>query len=365
MSSPFIPIILSGGSGSRLWPVSRKEQPKPFMRLSDGATLAGKTLERAIKVTGAKSTLTVTGQMHEQLTRAAYSEVDFEGEHQFLLEPFGRNTAPAIATAAAWVSKHHGPDAVMLVLPSDHLISDLDAFHMACQSAYELALGGHLVCLGVQPSHADTGFGYIKCGNPLRGSASSIAKFVEKPDLATAQSFLEAGGYLWNAGMFCFTAQAVLSAFEEQAPDIYGQLKTLVDHPEAFSEQGVIDPELFSPMPSISFDYAVMEKVNNSAVVPVSCGWSDIGSWSAFKAAYPEDDAGNASNTETVLIDCENIFAFGSKRLITAVGVKDLVIIETEDAILVAHTDNSQDVKRVVEQLEASGSDVTIRYGSH
>ena len=352
MNAPFIPVILSGGSGSRLWPVSRKEHPKPFMRLADGTTLAGRTLERALRVTKAACTLTVTGQIHENLTRQAYAEVDFNGPHHFLLEPAGRNTAPAIAVAAQWVKENMGGEVIMLVLPSDQLIADIDAFEAACHTAAALAGEGRLVCLGVQPTHPDTGFGYIQRGASLTESADEIARFVEKPDQATAESFLASGDFLWNAGMFCFRADTVLKALERHAPQI-GQLAAdLVAESADSATAQMLNETVFSTMPSISFDYAVMEKASQRAVAPASCGWSDIGSWAALKQSYAHDDNGNVSTGEAVLLDCENVFASGSKRLIAAVGVKDLVIVETDDAILVIDANQSQDVKKIVEALQ-------------
>jgi len=215
-----IPVILSGGAGTRLWPVSRKAHPKPFMRLADGNTLAGTTIQRALAVADEAATLTVTSRDHYFLTRDIYQEAAPNGEHHFLLEPEGRNTAPAIVAAAMWVKAHWGESAQLLVMPADHLIRDMDVFCAAVQSASHLAAAGYLTCLGVTPTHPETGYGYIRSGNGVESWGYEIEAFVEKPDLETAQRYLRSGEFLWNAGMFCFTASAILDAVESQAPDI-------------------------------------------------------------------------------------------------------------------------------------------------
>lgn len=349
-----IPVILSGGAGTRLWPVSRKAHPKPFMRLADGATLAGSTIQRALKVADSANTLTVTGRDYYFLTRDLYREVAPEGSHQFLLEPSGRNTAPAIAAAAHWVCDRFGPEALMLVLPADHLIRDQQAFEQAVTRARGLAAEGWLTCLGINPTHAETGYGYIRSGAELSGGGRVIDAFVEKPDRDTARRYYESGKYLWNGGMFCFKARTVLESLAEHAADIGQAVADAWQASNRDADPVEIDPELFSAVRSDSIDFAVMEKAENRAVVPVSCGWSDIGSWQAISELYESDMLGNRVSGEAVLIDTRDTFVQGGGRLVAAVGVENLVIVDTGDAVLIASRDRAQEVKAVVEELSRS-----------
>ncbi|TVS11634.1 MAG: mannose-1-phosphate guanylyltransferase/mannose-6-phosphate isomerase [Wenzhouxiangella sp.] len=346
-----IPVILSGGAGTRLWPVSRKAHPKPFMRLADGRTLAGSTLERALKVADADTTLTVTGRDHYFLTRDLYRETTTQGRHHFLLEPSGRNTAPAIAAAALWVRERFGTDALMLVLPADHLVRDQQAFEQAVTQAAQLASADWLTCLGISPTHAETGYGYIRAGAELAGGGRIIDAFVEKPDEETARRYYESGRYLWNGGMFCFKAEAVLDALEQHAPDIRQSVDRAWEQSDRGAEPVELDSAAFAQVRADSIDFAVMEKADHRAVVPVSCGWSDIGSWQAISELYESDALGNRVRGEAVLIDASNTFVQGEKRLVAAVGVDNLLIIDTGDAVLVAGRDRAQDVKAVVEEL--------------
>ncbi len=362
-----IPVILSGGAGTRLWPVSRKAHPKPFMRLADGNTLAGTTIQRALAVANGATTLTVTSRDHYFLTRDIYQEAAPKGTHHFLLEPEGRNTAPAIVAAAMWVRSHWGDSAQMLVMPADHLIRDMDAFSQAVQSATQLACDGWLTCLGVTPTHPETGYGYIRSGNAIKSWGHQIEAFVEKPDLETAQRYLRSGEFLWNAGMFCFTASAILEAVQSQASDIYQSMETVWHDMQETSnalskDPGATEPvskqpmelpaESFGLVRSESIDFAVMEKAAKRAVVPMDVGWSDIGSWQAISDLYESDQSGNRTQGEVVLIDSRNTFVQGEGRLIAAVGVDDLVIVDTQDAVLVARRDRAQEVKAVVDELK-------------
>ena len=356
-----IPVILSGGAGTRLWPVSRKAHPKPFMRLADGKTLAGSTIERALKVASSDVTLTVTGRDYYFLTRDLYREAAPAGAHHFLLEPVGRNTAPAIAAAAHWVQARFGADARMLVLPADHLIRDHDAFADAVAKASTLAADDWLTCLGVHPTHAETGYGYIRAGEAVHGG-HVIEAFVEKPDLATAQRYYESGDYLWNGGMFCFRAGTILAALAEHAGDIAGGVDTVWRHTSADAEPLELDPALFGDVRSDSIDFAVMEKASRRAVVPVACGWSDIGSWQAISELYEGDAHGNRVSGEAVLVESRNTFVQGEQRLVAAVGVENLVIVDTGDAVLVAGRDRAQDVKAVVEELSRTEHDSAIHH---
>lgn len=349
-----IPVILSGGSGTRLWPVSRRTHPKPFMRLADGDTLAGATIKRALAVADGQTTLTVTSRDHYFLTRDIYQEVAPKGQHHFLLEPEGRNTAPAIMAAAQWVSSHFGLDAQLLVMPADHLIRDMQAFTTAVGAAKALAQDGWLTCLGVHPTHPETGYGYIRAGQPIESWGYEIEAFVEKPDLETAQRYLDSGEFLWNAGMFCFTARAILRAMEDQAADIHHSMLNVWSAIREDDEPLELPGEAFSLVRSESIDFAVMECAPKRAVVPVDCGWSDIGSWQAISDLYDSDQLGNRIQGEVVLIDSRNTFIQGESRLIAAVGVDDLVVVDTQDAVLIARRDRAQEVKAVVDELKKS-----------
>ncbi|WP_239056902.1 mannose-1-phosphate guanylyltransferase/mannose-6-phosphate isomerase [Wenzhouxiangella limi] len=361
MSRMLIPVILSGGAGTRLWPVSRKAHPKPFMRLADGQTLASSTIRRALKVASGGVSLTVTGRDYYFLTRDLYREAAPEGEHHFLLEPTGRNTAPAIGAAAHWVRDHFGPETLMLVLPADHLIRDHAAFAQAVSSAAELASKGWLTCLGISPTHAETGYGYIRAGEPL-SDGLEIAAFVEKPDAETAQRYYESGQYLWNGGMFCFSAGAILAALEEYVPDISVGIAQVWRASASDAEPVELEPESFAAVRADSIDFAVMEKAQRRAVVPVSCGWSDIGSWQAISELYEGDALGNRVRGEAVLVDSRNTFVQGEQRLVAAVGVDNLVIVDTGDAVLVASRDRAQEVKAVVDELRRTEHDSAIHH---
>jgi mannose-1-phosphate guanylyltransferase/mannose-6-phosphate isomerase len=348
-----VPVILSGGSGSRLWPVSRRAHPKPFMKLVDGESLAEKTFRRALGVAGKSPVLTVTSRDYYFFTRDLYKDIDGqEHGHPFLLEPVGRNTAPAIALAALYVQQTLGPEALILILPADHLIRDDGQFQAAVSEARELAGQGYLVTFGVHPTHAETGYGYIQKGKRIGESGGhEVAAFVEKPDENTAKSYLESGDYSWNSGMFCFSAGAYLEALSQFAPEIAECTRACWDGMDAARQPMEIPLDLFSDCPSNSIDYAVMEKASNCAVVGGDFGWSDIGSWKAMSELYESDEAGNRIQGKAVLVESHDCFVKGEDRLVAAVGVSDLVIVDTGDAVLVAHRDRAQDVKEVVKQL--------------
>jgi len=348
-----IPVILSGGSGTRLWPVSRRAHPKPFMKLVDGESLAEKTFRRALGVAGPNPVLTVTSRDYYFYTRDLYFRVDGEQhDHPFLLEPIGRNTAPAIALAARYVQDAHGPDALMLVLPADHLVRDISSFQAAVEEARSLAVRGYLVTFAIHPTHPETGYGYIRMGAPIDGSGGfDVSAFVEKPDLETAGEYVSSGEYGWNSGMFCFGAGAYLEALAEHAPEID---RCVADCWDAMDRDGPameIPQDLFERCPSDSIDYAVMEKASRCAVVRADFGWSDIGSWKAMSELYESDEAGNRIQGKAVLVESTGCFVQSGDRLVAAVGVNDLVIVDAGDAVLVANKDRVQDVKEVVNQL--------------
>ncbi|MFD1199862.1 mannose-1-phosphate guanylyltransferase/mannose-6-phosphate isomerase [Brucella gallinifaecis] len=350
----FIPVIISGGSGSRLWPLSRDAHPKPFIELPDGSTLIGKTYARASHLDDVERLITVTNRDFLFLTLDAYADAKARRiENTFLLEPLGRDTAPAVALAALQAASTYGPDSTLLVMPADHLIEDEAAFGQAVLKARKLADTGRIVTFGIVPDHPETGFGYIEV------NGEDVLRFVEKPDAATAQDYVDSGRYYWNSGMFCFKAATMIEAMQLHAPEVLKGAKSALDH----ARKGMngetrtleIAKEQFAEAPAISIDYAVMEKADNIACVQVSCGWSDIGSWAAMADLIAPDAQGNRLRGETVLEDTTDSFVLSETRLVSLVGVHDLLVVDTPDALLVAHRDKAQDVRKVFNKLRAQG----------
>lgn len=351
----FIPVIISGGSGSRLWPLSRDAHPKPFIELTEGGgTLIGKTYARASHLEEVEQVFTVTNRDFLFLTLDAYAATDARKiNNTFLLEPLGRDTAPAIALAALQSVSTYGPKATLLVMPADHLIEDEAAFGEAVVKARKLADAGRIVTFGIIPDHPKTGFGYIEV------SGDDVLRFVEKPDAATARTYVESGSYYWNSGMFCFKAATMIYAMQRHAPEVLAGAKAALEH----SRRGVngetktleIAKDQFAATPAISIDYAVMEKADNIACVPVSCGWSDMGSWAAMADLVEPDAKGNRLRGETLLEDTTNSFVLSETRLVSLVGVHDLLVVDTPDALLVTHRDKAQDVRKVFNKLRAQG----------
>jgi mannose-1-phosphate guanylyltransferase / mannose-6-phosphate isomerase len=347
-----IPIILSGGAGTRLWPVSREAYPKPFMRIGDGKSLLTQTHERALAVSGNTAPLIVTNRDYYFLSRDELAPQDVKP--QYLLEPTGRNTAPAIALAALWAQKQN-KDACMLVMPADHLIKDTPTFYTAVRHAEALAQDGFLVLFGVKPTAPETGFGYIEMGDQVSQHANVVRRFVEKPDSATASQYLAQGNYVWNSGMFCFKASSILAAFETFNPALLETARMVFQRTTAEGDKLELPPN-FSDLENISIDYAVMEKAKNIAVIPGDFDWSDIGAWSAVADASPADEEGNTSNNaQTIVIDSRNTHIETKDRLVAVIGLDNLLIIDTPDALLVADKSKSQEVRQVVSRLKASG----------
>jgi mannose-1-phosphate guanylyltransferase / mannose-6-phosphate isomerase len=351
-----IPTILCGGAGSRLWPVSRETHPKPFIRLQDGESLLQKAFIRASKLDGATEVLTVTNRELFFKTEDAYREVN--PKHiatSFILEPFGRNTAAAIAAAVLQIEKTHGSDAILLVLAADHLITDHAAFQQAVKQACTLANEGHLVTFGIQPEAPETGFGYIEA------EGTKVLRFVEKPNLEKAKEYLKSGRFLWNSGMFCFTVSSMRKAMETHCPDILAATKACMDKSRNAKGEGFtqleLDPILFDTVPDDSIDFAVMEKAQNVSVVPCTIGWSDIGSWSAMSDVAKPDQNGNRILGEVMLHEVTNCYIQGHDRMIGAVGIDDLIIVDTADAVLVAKKSMAQNVKHLYAELKANGHD--------
>lgn len=353
-----LPIILSGGAGTRLWPVSRQAHPKPFMRMGDGETLLCKTLARALAVAPNGPVWTVTGRDYLFLSRDEYRRHPRADEAKlgYLLEPAGRNTAPAIALAALKAQAEFGDNTVLLVLPADHLVRDSDAFSDAVRQAQALAEQGWLVTFGIRPSHPETGFGYIHAGAHIEGSrGAAIEAFVEKPDRARAEAYLAAGNYYWNSGMFCFAAGAFIGELEQAAPEVLRAARACLAASPDFDAEGALyfERESFLKQPDISVDYAVMERARRAAVVPAGFDWSDIGSWKAISELEEADEAGNRVSGQAIVVDSRDCYIQGEGRVIAAVGVRDLVIVDTGDAVLVADRERAQQVRSVVDQLRA------------
>ncbi|MHB0985133.1 MAG: mannose-1-phosphate guanylyltransferase/mannose-6-phosphate isomerase [Sulfuricella sp.] len=348
-----IPIILSGGAGSRLWPVSRESHPKPFMKLPDGQSLLQKTFARAAALDGVAEVLTITNREYFFKSRDEYQAVKkcFPGvEDVFLLEPFGRNTAAAVALGALKIAADHGSDALMLVLPADHLIDDQEAFGAAVKQASSLAEQGKLVTFGIVPDMPETGFGYIEADGYV------VKRFVEKPSYELARQYVDSGRYLWNSGMFCFKAGAVLEQFNLHSPDICERVTACWEATRNKTQSNAamteIDPETFSSVAEDSIDYALMEKSEAVAVVPGRFGWSDIGSWNAIGELVASDESGNRVIGEAVLVDVSDSFIQSDGRMVAAIGLDNLLIVDTPDALLVADRSRAQDVKKVVQQLK-------------
>lgn len=356
-SGPLIPVILCGGAGSRLWPVSRDMHPKPFIRLENGQSLLQQAWLRGARLPDVAEILTVTNRELFFKTEDEYREIVSVAHkcttNQFILEPFGRNTAPAIAAAAIQLAKSHGDDAILLVLAADHLIADQAAFSDAVAQARVLAQSGKLVTFGISPKGPETGFGYIEA------SGSSVLRFVEKPDLEKAKEYLAAGNYLWNSGMFCFSAGALLGEMEIYCPTILKAVRICLENARKAEGKGFtqieIAPEDFELVPGDSIDYAVMEKSKKVAVVPCRIGWSDIGSWQALGDLIAPDEQGNRIQGEATLHNVTNSYIQSDGRVVGVLGVDNLIIIDTPDALLVADRDRAQDVKHIYAKLKLQG----------
>ena len=353
-----LPIILSGGSGTRLWPVSREAMPKPFMKIAGGKSLLQLTWERACALPGVSHAAVVTNMAYSYKTAEELMDETGAKRISLLLEPVGRNTAPAVALAALWAQAKFGTDVVLVVLAADHLIDQQAGFNDAVADAAALAQReGRLVLFGIEPSEPDTGYGYIECGTQIADSrAHQVARFVEKPSIDKATEYLRAGNFVWNSGMFCFTAAAVLAALEQHAPHVLQAAQRVAQRsPMSSSGQVLFDAAAFNELPDISIDYAVMEKAANVAVIPCAFGWSDIGSWKAVAETRETDEAGNSTEGDTILVNSRRTYLRSEDRLVAAVGVEDLVVIDTPDAVLVAHKDSSQQVKDIVAKLKRDG----------
>ncbi len=346
---PIVPVILSGGSGTRLWPVSREAYPKQFLPLVGEDTMLQATWKRVAQIAGA-APIVVANQEHRFMAAEQLRECNVTPQ-ALILEPIGRNTAPAIAIAALQALAG-GNDALLLVLPSDHVVRDEKAFHDAVAQAAAAADTGKLVTFGIVPTAPETGYGYIKAakGDGVR----PVERFVEKPDLDTARQYVSSGEYFWNSGMFLFKASRYLAELERLQPAILAASRAALEKASRDSDFIRLDADAFAASPNDSIDYAVMEKTADAAVVPLDAGWNDVGSWSALWEVSDKDSNGNAWHGDVIAVDCRNSYAYGS-RLITMVGLDDVVVVETDDAVFVGHKDRVQHVKEIVAQIKRDG----------
>lgn len=343
------PVILSGGSGTRLWPLSREAYPKQFLPLASEQTMLQATWKRVAPI-ASRGPLVIANEEHRFVAAEQLQQVGAEPA-AIILEPVGRNTAPAIAVAALEATRD-GADTLLLVLPSDHVITNETAFRSAVEAAATAAEAGKLVTFGIVPTGPETGYGYIKAadGQGLR----AVERFVEKPDLGTATGYVSSGQYYWNSGMFLFKASRYLQELERFQPAMLAGSRQAWQQARRDADFTRLDKEAFTAVPSDSIDYAVMEKTADAVVIPLDAGWNDVGSWTALRDVSQQDGDGNAHQGDVIAIDCRNTYAY-AQRLVALVGLDDVVVVETDDAVLVGKADRMQEVKTVVAQLKAEG----------
>jgi mannose-1-phosphate guanylyltransferase/mannose-6-phosphate isomerase len=349
-----VPVILSGGSGTRLWPLSREFFPKQLLPLVGERTMLQDTALRLVGMAGVAAPVVVCNEQQRFMVAEQLRQVDVQPQ-SILLEPVGRNTAPAAAVAAmAAISGQEDADPVLLVLPADHVIRDVGSFQAAVAKALPAAREGKLVTFGIVPTHAETGYGYIRKGEGA-GAVVPVAEFVEKPDAGRAREFIDDGRYLWNSGMFLFSARRYLEELDKFAPGMREACSRAFTAARRDLDFTRLPTEDFAGCPSDSIDYAVMEKTDAAAVIPLAAGWSDVGSWASLHDALPADARKNVHQGDVVAVDTENCLLFSSSRLVAAVGLRDHVVVETKDAVMVAPRDRVQDVKLLVSRLKELG----------
>jgi mannose-1-phosphate guanylyltransferase / mannose-6-phosphate isomerase len=345
------PVILSGGSGTRLWPLSRGQYPKQFLPLVTKNTMVQETMLRLSGLAGLKNPIAVCNEDHRFMMAEQLWEIGVKPT-AIILEPVGKNTAPAVAMAALSASSQ---DEVLLVLPADHVILNIEAFHLAIAKAEALAKQGNLVTFGIVPTHPETGYGYIMKDSTRLGEAYKVAAFVEKPDLVAAKNYVKSGNYLWNSGMFAFTAGNFLKELEKHNPDMLSACKQALSSAIIDLDFIRLDKATFSACPADSIDYAVMEKTDKAAVIPLDASWNDVGSWSALWDVTDKDASGNAVSGDVLTLDTKNSYIYSEDKLVTVIGVEDLVVVETKDAVMIAPKDRVQEVKQIVDQLKQQG----------
>jgi mannose-1-phosphate guanylyltransferase/mannose-6-phosphate isomerase len=355
-----LPVILSGGSGTRLWPLSREQYPKQLLPLVGADSLLQATTLRLDSLPDVAEPLLICNEAHRFVVAEQVRQLGRKGT--VLLEPVGRNTAPALTLAALWALREDG-DPVLVVMPADHVILDDDGFRDAVRRAATLAEAGLVVTFGITPDSPETGYGYIQRGVQMDGQAGGfvLGRFVEKPNRETAQVYLDSGDYFWNSGIFVMKASVWKSAIAVCRPDILAACEQALAGTSADGDFVRVAKEAFAACPSDSIDYAVMERITAgvaglpaAAVIPLSAGWSDVGAWDSLWKVLPKDATGNAFRGDVMLYDTEGTLAFSESRLVACVGVRDLVVVETPDAVLIAHKDRTQDVKKIAERLKST-----------
>ncbi|CNH03605.1 mannose-1-phosphate guanylytransferase%2C ManC protein [Yersinia aldovae] len=347
-----LPVIMAGGTGSRLWPMSRELYPKQFLRLHGVNSMLQETVNR-LEGISVREPVVICNEEHRFLVAEQLRQIN-KLSHNIILEPVGRNTAPAIALAALNAISQ-GDDPIMLVLAADHIINNCEAFHQAIINAIPFAKKDCLVTFGIVPTGPETGYGYIQRGESTvkdTSEAFDVKRFVEKPNLETAEQYISSGEYYWNSGMFMFRAKRYIQELEKFRPDILDACKAAMKDSDSDKDFITIDKDQFSACPDESVDYAVMEQTNNAVVVPLDAGWSDVGSWSALWDVSNKDKSGNAITGDTFLHDTQNCYINTDEKLVAAVGVDNLVIVSTKDAVLVVDKSKVQDVKKIVEHLK-------------
>lgn len=351
-----VPVILSGGAGTRLWPLSRELLPKQLLALTGERTMIQETAARLAGFADATAPVVVCNEAHRFLVAEQLREMGMPPA-AILLEPVGRNTAPAIALAAHAARQLAGDDALMLVLPADHVLQDLAAFQSSIRLAIPAAVLGKLVAFGIVARTPETGYGYIRseAGRPGAGAVAPIAQFVEKPDATRAREFIASGNYFWNSGMFLFGARRYLDELHVHAPDIADVCARASATAVREKDFTRVDEGIFASCRSDSVDYAVMEKTRDAVMVPLDAGWNDVGSWDALHEVLPADDRGNVVRGDVLLEDVDGCYVHADSRLVAALGLHDMVIVETADAVLVAPRDRVQDVKKLVARIKAGG----------
>jgi mannose-1-phosphate guanylyltransferase/mannose-6-phosphate isomerase len=347
-----IPVILSGGIGSRLWPLSREYYPKQLLALVGDNTLLQDTSLRLTGLPQLDKPIIVCNETHRFLVAEQLRQID-QLTRRIILEPVGRNTAPAVAIAA-FEALSNDKNAILLILPADHIIQQADAFREAVNEGYPLAQEGRLVTFGIVPSHPETGYGYIKTQDVMLPDteAFKVSQFVEKPDLTTAQHYVQSGDYYWNSGMFMFKAERFLQELQKFNPDMYGACHQAIDNAIEDIDFLRLDEAAFKLSPSDSIDYAVMEKTDDAVVIPLNAGWNDVGSWSSLWEISQQNEQGNVLHGDVLTQDVKNCYLRSEYRLVAAIGLEDHVVIETADAVLVSHRDKVQDIKEIVNLLK-------------
>ncbi|HLD68824.1 MAG TPA: mannose-1-phosphate guanylyltransferase/mannose-6-phosphate isomerase [Pseudomonas sp.] len=358
-----IPVILSGGSGSRLWPLSRKQFPKQFLALTGEHSLFQQTLQR-LAFEGMQKPLIVCNSEHRFIVQEQLATLKLEVDG-LLMEPFGRNTAPAVAISAMKLLAE-GRDELMLVLPADHVLKDQRAFQRVLALATIAAENGEMVLFGVPATRPETGYGYIRCDlqnrHGLPDGSNRVLQFVEKPDLQRASAFVESGDYFWNSGMFMFRASRFLEELKKHDPDIYDTCLLALERSQRDGDITQIDADTFACCPDNSIDYAVMEKTEQACVVPLSAGWSDVGCWASLWDVQDKDANGNVLKGDVVMQDSKNCMVHGNGKLVTVLGMDNIVVVETKDALMIAPKDRVQEVKKLVKTLNEQGRQETLSH---